>query len=132
VMYSFLVGFFIHREIKINDMSNIIKKASLTTGSVMIIFTFAASFSYFLIINQVPQKVGSMIFSLTEDKYIIILLFCLLVFITGMFLESAPQILIYTPLFLPILTELGVSPIHFGMIIIIGTELGLITPPVGV
>ena len=49
-----------------------------------------------------------------------------------MFIETAAQILIYTPLFLPILVELGVSPIHFGIILIIGTELGLITPPVGV
>lgn len=132
VCYAFIIGFFVHRELKIKDLIPIIIKSAVTTGTVIIILGFATAFARYTTMMQVPTLIGQAILSVTKDPTIILCCFVVLVLISGMFIETAAQILIYTPLFLPILVQLGVSPIHFGIILIIGTELGLITPPVGV
>lgn len=132
VVYALLVGLFIHRELKLKDLPNIFINAAVTTGSVIIILGFATAFARYITIQQVPQLIGKAILAYTTDPTLILCIFVLLILFTGMFIETAAQILIYTPLFLPILVQLGVSPIHFGIILVIGTELGLITPPVGV
>ena len=132
VFYALVIGLFVHRELKFKDIPQIIIKAAITTGTVIIILGFATVFARYTTMMQVPQLIGSAILSVTDNPTVILCFFVILVLISGMFIETAAQILIYTPLFLPILMELGVSPIHFGIILIIGTELGLITPPVGV
>ncbi len=132
VIYAFIIGLFVHKELKFSDIPGILHNAAVTTGSVVIILGFATAFARFLTINMIPQMVGEAILSVTNNATIILMLFVGLIFVTGMFIETAAQILIYTPLFLPILVQLGVSPIHFGIILVIGTELGLLTPPVGV
>lgn len=132
VLYALFASLVIYKELKLKDLPAILSKAAVTTGTVIIILGFATAFARYLTLNQVPQMLGKLILSITNDPTTILLMFIVLVFITGMFIETAAQILIYTPLFLPILVDLGVSPIHFGIILVIGTELGLITPPVGV
>jgi len=132
VIYATVVGLFIHRELAWSDLPEAAIKATVTTGSVLIILGFATAFARYITMQQVPQMVGSFILSMTGDATVILVIFVALIFFTGMFLETSAQILIYTPLFLPVLVQLGVSPIHFGIILIIGTELGLLTPPVGI
>jgi C4-dicarboxylate transporter DctM subunit len=132
VVYALIVGLFIHRELKVADLPKIFINAAVTTGSVIIILGFATAFARYITIQQVPQLIGKAILDYTSDGTLILCIFVALIFFTGMFIETAAQILIYTPLFLPILVQLGVSPIHFGIILIIGTEIGLLTPPVGV
>ncbi|MDR2390276.1 MAG: TRAP transporter large permease [Planctomycetota bacterium] len=132
VLYALVVGLYIHRELKFSDLYSIFLNAALTTGSVIVILGFATAFARYLTMLQIPQMVGKLLLSYTNNPTVILCLFVLLIFFTGMFIETASQILIYTPLFLPILVELGVSPVHFGIILVIGTEIGLITPPVGV
>lgn len=132
VIYALVASMLIYKELKLKDLPEILSKAAITTGTVIIILGFATAFARYLTLHQVPQLLGKAILSITNDPTTILLLFVGLVFISGMFIETAAQILIYTPLFLPILVDLGVSPIHFGIILVIGTELGLITPPVGV
>lgn len=132
VFYALIIGLFVHKELKFSDLPKIIVKSAVTTGSVIIILGFATAFARYTTMMQIPQLIGEAILSVTDNATLILCFFVILVLISGMFIETAAQILIYTPLFLPILVELGVSPIHFGIILIIGTELGLITPPVGV
>lgn len=132
VLYAMIIGLFVHKEFKIKELPDIIYRAAITTGTVIIILGFATAFSRYLTISQIPQSVSEIILSYTNSKWIILIIFVVMIMITGMFMETAAQILIYTPLFLPILEKLGVSPFHFGIILIIGTELALITPPVGV
>jgi C4-dicarboxylate transporter DctM subunit len=132
VLYAAVVGLFIHRELSWKDLPQAAIKSTVTTGSVLIILGFATAFARYITMQQVPQMVGRLILSMTSDPTVILLIFVALIFFTGMFLETSAQILIYTPLFLPVLIQLGVSPIHFGIILIIGTELGLLTPPVGI
>jgi C4-dicarboxylate transporter DctM subunit len=132
VLYSLVVGLFVHRELNVAQLPGIFVNAAVTTGAVLIILGFATAFARFITIQQVPQLIGQAVLSLSSDPTVILCIFVALILVTGMFIETGAQILIYTPLFLPILTQLGVDPIHFGIILIIGTEIGLITPPVGV
>lgn len=132
VLYALVVGIFIHKELKIREFPDILVRSAVTTASTIIILGFAIAFARYLTLMRIPNMVGQAILSYTNDPTVILCMFVGLVFFTGMFMETIAQILIYTPLFLPILTNLGVSPIHFGVILVIGTELGLLTPPVGV
>lgn len=132
VLYSLVIGMFVYKELSIRQLYETLLNAAVTTGSVMIILGFAFAFARYLTLNQVPQEISAFVLSYTNQKNLILLIFIVMVLITGMFMETAAQILIYTPLFLPLLTSLGVDPIHFGIILIIGTELGLLTPPVGI
>jgi C4-dicarboxylate transporter DctM subunit len=132
VVYALIIGLFVHKEITFKELPDVIYKAGITTGSVIIILGFATAFSRYLTLSNIPQTISQMILSHTNNKIVILMIFVVMIMITGMFMETAAQILIYTPLFLPILVKLGVSPFHFGIILIVGTELALITPPVGV
>ncbi|MGY0398970.1 MAG: TRAP transporter large permease [Ostreibacterium sp.] len=132
VIYTFIVSFFIHKEMTFKDLKPTISRAALTTGCVIIILGFATVFARYLTISMIPQMIGEAILKLTNNPTTILLVFVALIMFTGLFIETAAQILIYTPLFLPILVQLGISPFHFGIILIVGTELALITPPVGV
>ncbi|EGU29784.1 TRAP transporter large permease [Vibrio scophthalmi] len=132
VIYTLIVSLFIHKEITLKDIRPIVVKSALTTGCVIIILGFATAFARYLTMSQIPQMIGEAILQVTDNPTIILLIFVALIMFTGLFIETAAQILIYTPLFLPILVQLGISPYHFGIILIVGTELALITPPVGV
>ncbi|MCM8536416.1 MAG: TRAP transporter large permease [Lentisphaeraceae bacterium] len=132
VIYALIISLFVHKELTFSDLTDVIYRSAITTGTVIIILGFATAFSRWLTIAQIPQEISELILSYTDSRIAILLIFVVMIMITGMFMETAAQILIYTPLFLPILVNLGVSPFHFGIILIIGTELALITPPVGV
>ncbi|ELI5732815.1 TRAP transporter large permease [Vibrio fluvialis] len=132
VIYTLVVSFVIHKEMTYADLIPTISRAALTTGCVIIILGFATAFARYLTISMIPQMIGKEILQITDNPTIILLIFVALIMFTGLFIETAAQILIYTPLFLPILVQLGISPFHFGIILIVGTELALITPPVGV
>ncbi len=132
VVYTFIVSMFVHKDLKYKDLSPLIIKAAITTGSVIIILGFATAFARYLTISQIPNMLGETILQWTNNTTLILLIFVGLIMFTGLFIETAAQILIYTPLFLPVLVKLGVNPYHFGIILIVGTEIGLLTPPVGV
>nr|WP_232061061.1 TRAP transporter large permease [Vibrio taketomensis] len=132
VIYTLVVSLFVHKEITLKDIRPIVVKSAITTGCVIIILGFATAFARYLTMSQIPQMIGEAILQVTDNPTIILLIFVALIMFTGLFIETAAQILIYTPLFLPILVQLGISPYHFGIILIVGTELALITPPVGV
>lgn len=132
VVYALIVSVFIHKQIKLSDLPRLFWISAKTTAGVLLIMTFATAFARLLTINRIPDMIGEFVLSLSTNPRIIMLLFALLIVITGCFIESIAQILIYTPLFLPILSAMGVSALQFGILIIVGTQIGLLTPPVGV
>lgn len=132
VVYALIVSLFIYKDMRLRDLYKITSRAAVTTGSVMIILGFAMAFARYLTIMQIPNEVAALILQVTDNGTVILLLFVVMIMITGMFMDTTVQILIYTPLLLPVLTKFGVDPYHFGIILVVGTELGLITPPVGV
>lgn len=131
-IYSLIVSLFIYKEITWKDLYGVFLRTCKTVGAVMIIIPMAIAFAKLLTISQTPQKIGIWVLSLTNNPNLILLIVVVLVFIAGMFSDSAPIILIITPLFLPILRSLGVSPIHFGIVLTLGAMIGAVTPPVGV
>lgn len=132
VIYSMIVGLFITRELKFKDLPGIFYRTAVTAGTTVFILAFAISFSRYLTINQIPTIIGEAILKISTNKTIILLLFSAMVLFCGTFLETASLILIFTPLFLPPLVAIGVSPLQFGVVLTVGTMLGMMTPPVGI
>ena len=131
-VYSLVVGLWIHKELKLRDLFGIFAKTVRTVGSIIIIVPFAGVLGRLLTLNRVPQQIGLWAAQATQEPAEMLLLFILLLAVSGMFLDATPLVLIFTPLFLPILFKMGVSPIHFGIILTLGAMLGAVTPPVGV
>lgn len=131
VVYSLAVSIFIYKEIKPSEVGDIFASATLTTGSILLLLGFATAFARYLTLKSIPTLVGEAILAVTNNATLILCLFVVMIFFTGMFLETASQVLIYTPLFLPVLRELGVDPLVFGLILVVGTAIGQVTPPDG-
>ncbi len=131
-IYSMVVGFFIHKELTWDSFLEALKKTCKTVGAVLIIIPMAIALGKMLTISQAPQMISAGILGITDNVNVILLLVVGLVFIAGMFMDSGPIILIVTPLFLPVLQSMGVSPIHFGIILTVGSMMAAVTPPVGV
>lgn len=131
VLYAFIIGLFIHRELNLEKIKASFISASIMTGAILIILSTAAGFSKLISIYQIPNMIGNLIMGISTNPLIILLLIGLLVIIIGTFMETLSIIIILTPLFLPIILQLGIDPIHFGITLVIAAEIGLLTPPVG-
>jgi tripartite ATP-independent transporter DctM subunit len=97
----------------------------------MILIGFAAAFGYMLTLMQIPLKITEMLTSISSSKYGLLLTINLLMLALGTLMDMAPLILILTPILLPVMTSVGVDPVHFGMIMMLNLSIGLLTPPVG-
>ncbi len=131
VVYSLVISLFVYKEIKLSEVYTLFAGATITTGSILLLLGFATAFARYLTLKSIPNLVGQAILSVTSNPTLILCLFVVMIFFTGMFLETASQVLIYTPLFLPVLRQLGVDPLVFGLILVVGTAIGQVTPPVG-
>ncbi|MFZ5945331.1 MAG: TRAP transporter large permease [Bacillota bacterium] len=132
VVYGMMVGLFVYKELKFSDLPKVFIDSALTVGSVMIILGTSTAFGRLITMYQIPQLVASTIGTISDNKYVILMLVNCLFLITGMFMETLSQVIIFTPLLLPVVTALGVDPIHFGILMVMGAEIGFLTPPVGV
>jgi C4-dicarboxylate transporter DctM subunit len=132
VVYSFLVSKFIYRDITWKKLWEITMTAAQLNGQILVILTAAACYSWFLTTSGIPQQVIAAIQTYHLGQAGTLLLFNAILIGIGSFLEPAPAILILTPLFLPVVVALGVSPIHFGIIMAVNISLGLYTPPFGI
>ena len=132
VVYSFIVGVFIYKELRLRDIFGVIRSAGLTTGTVLVVLGCAAAFTKILTIGQIPQQIAGAITRLTDNKLIILLLLNIVLLFVGCFMDTAPSIMILAPIFLPIVTSLGVDPIHFGIVMIVNLAIGFVTPPLGI
>jgi len=130
-VYAFVIAFFFYRELDLRDLPEILIKTVYTTAIVMFLIATSTAFAYVLAIEQIPNLIADFLLLITENKIIIFLIINIVLLIVGTFMDSSPGVLIFTPIFLPIAVELGLSPIHFGIIIILNLTIGLVTPPVG-
>ena len=101
------------------------------TGIVMMLIAASIALSWVMANENIPQDVTSVLIGLTDDKLVILLLLNLILLAVGTFMDMTPAVLIFTPIFLPVLTSLGMDPIHFGIVIVLNLSIGLCTPPVG-
>jgi C4-dicarboxylate transporter DctM subunit len=132
VFYALGIGFFVHRDLKLKDLPKILIDTGATSSLVLLVIGMASIFSWLLASEEVPQTVTQAILSITENKIIILLLVNVVLLVVGTFMETTASLIILTPVLLPLMTQIGVDPLHFGVIIVLNLVVGLTTPPVGV
>src|SRR5687767_9385103 len=130
-VYAFLVTFLVYRDYKWRDLPHLIHRVVKTVAMVMMLIGFSVAFGYMMAILQIPAKVTAFFLTISENKYVFLLMVNILLLLLGTFMDLAPMLLICTPIFMPVILKLGIDPVHFGMIMILNLGIGLITPPVG-
>lgn len=132
VIYGFVVGVFIHKEIKLKDLYDVIANSALTSATVIVIVGTATIFGRILAIERIPFMIADYLVQLTENPILILLLINILLLFIGLFMETLAAIIILVPILLPVVTAVGIDPVHFGIIMIVNLAIGMATPPVGV
>ena len=131
VFYALLIGGVAYRELTIKKIFACLKVTAMISGAVLIIVGPAKAFGELMSLLSVPDMIGEALSGVTESPFLLLMIISVILIITGMFLESIAQIILLTPLLLPIVMALGVDPIVFGIIMVISCEVGFLTPPVG-
>jgi len=131
VIYSFILSVFIYREVKLKELPGIVLQSAVTTSVVMLLIATSMAMSWFLASQNIPQNISAFLLGLTGSKIMILLIINLMLLVVGTFMDMTPAVLIFTPIFLPIVTRFGMNSLHFGIIMIMNLCIGLCTPPVG-
>lgn len=130
VVAALLIGAFIYRELPVRELVRVLRDSTGQTAVVMLIVASSAVLGWFLTSEQIPQKFARMILETTSNRYIILLFLNFFFLIAGMFLHSAAAIILVVPIVMPLIRQIGVDPIHFGIIVTINLGVGQQTPPV--
>ena len=131
VLYTFVLSTVIYRETRLSELSAIILKATETTAIVMFLIGTSMAMSWLLAYENVPAIVASSLVALSDNPIMILLLINIVLLVVGIFMDMTPAVLIFTPIFLPVAMQLGISPLQFGIIMVLNLCIGLCTPPVG-
>lgn len=130
-VYAFMIGKFIYRELDWSDFPDILSSATANTAVISFLIATASLFGWLLASEQIPQQISEAILSISDNKYVILLLVNLLLLVVGMFLDSGPAIILLVPVLVPVAQSLDVNLTQFGLLMVINLTIGLLTPPVG-
>ncbi|NMR18745.1 TRAP transporter large permease [Cellulomonas fimi] len=130
VVYSLVLAF-IYRAVKVRDIPRMLMDATRTTAVVMFLIGVSSIMGFVMSFAKVPAMASEAIFSISSNPVVILLLIALILLILGCFMDPTPAVLIFTPIFLPIVTAMGIDPVHFGIMMVFSLSIGTITPPVG-
>jgi tripartite ATP-independent transporter DctM subunit len=130
VVYCLALAF-IYKEIGFKDIGPILLTSAGTTAIVMLLIGTSMSMSWIMAFENIPQNITDVLLSISDNKIIILLIINLTLLFVGVFMDMTPAVLIFTPIFLPVVTKLGIDPTHFGIIMVMNLCIGLCTPPVG-
>ena len=131
-MYAAFVSFFVYRDVHFRELPRLLVRTGATSSLVMLVIGTASIFSWLLASEEIPQTVTQTMLGLTGNKFLILLLLNVLLLVIGTFMETTASLIILTPILLPLMSKVGVDPLHFGVIIVLNLVIGLTTPPVGV
>lgn len=131
VVYAFILAVFVYKTIKVSDIKKILVDAAVMTTIVMLIIGASSILSFVLSFTGLPQAISAAMLSVSDNKIVILLLINVILLIVGTFMDMAPALLIFTPIFLPVVTSVGMDPIQFGVMMVMNLSIGTITPPVG-
>jgi len=131
VLYALGLAWFAYGEISYRDIYAILLKSAETTAIVMLLVAASVAMSWLLAYNDIPTQVANFLLQLSDNPLVILLIINLVLLLVGSFMDMTPAVLIFTPIFLPVAVELGMSPLHFGIMIVLNLSIGLCTPPVG-
>ena len=132
VFYAFAISFFVYRDLRLKDLPRIIIDTGVTSALVMLVIGTASIFSWVLASQEIPQSVCAAILRVTHSRILILLFVNVILLIVGTFMETTASLIILTPVLLPLMIQIGVDPLHFGVILVLNLVIGLTTPPVGV
>ncbi len=130
-VYALLVGVFIYREITWKNLPQICVEAAISTAVIGTIIAATSLFGWLLASEQIPQFLTNSLLSISDNKYVLLLLINFLLLICGMFIDSGPAIMLLAPILVPVAQSLQVHPVQFGLVMVINLTIGLLTPPVG-
>lgn len=130
VIYTFILAF-LYREIRMVDLGPILLETIKTSSIVLLLVATSIAMSWVMSYEQIPQAITSLLLGISDNPVLVLILINLILLLVGIFMDITPAVLIFTPIFLPIVTDLGYDPIHFGIIMIMNLCIGICTPPVG-
>ncbi len=130
VAYALLLGF-LYREVKIRDIPRILLQSGKTTAVVMLLVGCSQAMSWVLTYKNIPQSVSASLLAVSDNPIVILMIINAMLLAVGTFMDMTPAVLIFTPILLPVVTELGMDPVHFGIMLIANLCIGICTPPVG-
>lgn len=131
VVYAFLLSVLIYRSIKLSEIKDILVNTATMTTIVMLVIGASSVLSFVLSFTGLPQAISNALLSVTDNKYILLLIINLILLVVGTFMDMAPALLIFTPIFLPVINSIGMDPVQFGVMMVMNLAIGTITPPVG-
>ena len=131
VVYSLCLSLFVYRSITLKEIPQILKESAEMTGIIIFLIGVSSIMSWVMAFTNIPTLVSSALLSVSSNKIVILLLINIILLIVGTFMDMTPACLIFTPIFLPVCTALGMDTIHFGIMMIFNLCIGTITPPVG-
>lgn len=130
VIYALLLSF-IYRTVKVKDLPRILLESTKTTCVVSFLIGISSIMSWVMSYTGIPALIAELLTSITDSKIIILLIINIILLVVGCFMDPTPAVLIFAPIFLPIVTSLGIDPVHFGIVMVLNLSVGTITPPVG-
>ncbi|MDR1318193.1 MAG: TRAP transporter large permease [Treponema sp.] len=131
VVYALIVGIFIYKELTLKGFFAALKDSFIDNGGILLIIALSGIFGFALTDENTPAMLGSLLFGITSNPQILMIIIVLFLVVAGMFIDSNVNTLLLTPIFLPVLIEMGVDPVHFGIIMMTMVTMGCMTPPVG-
>ena len=131
VIYSLFLSVIVYKEVKLTQLPDILLKAAGITAIVMFLIATSSAMSWILSYENIPQAITDSMLPLSDNPIIILLIINLILLVVGAFMDMTPAVLIFTPIFLPVAESLGLSPIHFGIMLVLNLSIGLCSPPVG-
>ncbi|TFJ92209.1 TRAP transporter large permease [Lentibacillus salicampi] len=131
VVYALIVSIVFYKAINLNNIKSVLTQATATTSTIMFILGTAGLFSWILTIKNVPQQVAQSITSISDNPMVFLGVAVLLLLVVGMFIETNAAIIILAPILAPVALEVGVDPVHFGIVMIVTLAIGMVTPPLG-
>lgn len=130
-LYAFFISMFVYRECSWKTLPVMLARVARTVGMVMIMIGFSVSFAYLMALIRLPAIATEFFLTISDNKYVFLMLINILLLLLGTFMDLAPMLLICTPILLPVILKFGIDPVHFGMVMLLNLGIGLVTPPVG-
>ncbi|AHM58479.1 TRAP dicarboxylate transporter subunit DctM [Flammeovirgaceae bacterium 311] len=131
VLYTIVLSMIVYRQVRVKDLPDILIHTVITTAIVMMLIGTSMGMSWVMSFENIPQGVSDALLSISNNKIVVLIIINLILLFVGIFMDMTPAVLIFTPIFLPVVTKLGVDPTHFGIIMVLNLCIGLCTPPVG-
>ena len=132
VVYALVIGMFVYRELTVKKLIECLSTTAIDLAVIMFIIICSNAFGYAIVTGRLPQTLATAITALSNNKYVVLFVVMLFVFFAGMFMEATANVLLLTPIFLPIMQNYGIDPVHFGVMYMILITMGGMTPPIGV